>query len=133
MAKIMVTVVLLIVLWFGLSIAMMWPPVCSYAGEFNACINNLRQIDAAKRLWALETGRTNGPVIPAQLDKWYFHDRPLACPSGGTYTYGDIGQPPVCSLSTNAAPPPLKERSGPFGWRWKIKPSPGPQAHRYPM
>ena len=132
MAKVVVAAVLLLVLWVGVSIAMMWPPICHYAGESaNACINNLRQIDGAKEQWAMEFKQTNGPVNPAQLDKLYLR-QPPKCPSGGTYYYGNIGQSPVCSLSTNAAPPAVRERRGPFFWRWKIWPSSGPSSHKLP-
>ena len=35
--------------------------------QTNACINNLRQIDAAKQQWALEKGQTGG-VTPSSTD-----------------------------------------------------------------
>ena len=135
-----VVALLVVVIWVALSVAMMWPPVVRYGGKEAIrgvqgvyCINNLRQIDAAKQQFALETGRTNGPIDTAQLHSLYFHHgEPPRCPSGGTYFYGDIGQVPLCSLSTNAAPAPVKERLGLFFWQWKIRPSPGPAAHKLP-
>jgi len=139
MPKVLLVTVLLIVLWIAVSIWMMWPPVCQYDGKdairgFQAvyCINNLRMIDGAKQALALETGRTNGSIDAAELNRTYFDGRAPRCPSGGTYFYGDIGQVPVCSLSTNAAPPPVKERLGPFFWQWKVRPSSGPASHRLP-
>lgn len=134
-----VVALLAVVIWIALSVAMMWPPVCRYGGKDAIrgvqgvyCINNLRQIAGAKQQSALETGRSNGPIDASQFDHMYFHDQPPKCPSGGAYFYGDIGQLPVCSLSTNAAPAPVKERLGPFFWQWKIRPSPGPAAHKLP-
>ncbi len=140
MLKALLVMVLLVVLWVGVSTSMMWPPVCRYGGKDAIrgvqavyCINNLRQIDGAKQTFALETGRTDGPIDSAQLDRKYFGGRPPRCPSGGTYFYGDIGQIPVCSLSTNAAPASVKERLGPFFWQWKIRPSSGPASHKLPQ
>jgi hypothetical protein len=135
-----VVALLVVVTWVAFSVAMMWPPVCRYGGKDAirgvqgvCCIANLRQINGAKEQFALETGRTSGPIDPAQLDRMYFHGQPPRCPSGGAYFYGDIGQIPVCSLSTNAAPAPVKERLGPFFWQWKIRPSLGPAAHKLPQ
>src|SRR5712672_3044034 len=69
-----VVALFVVVIWIALSVAMMWPPVCRYGGKDAIrgvqgvyCINNLRQIDGAKQQFALETGRTNGPIDPAQL------------------------------------------------------------------
>jgi hypothetical protein len=137
MPKLLLITFFSIVLWVAISIAMMWPPVCRYGGKdairgYQAvyCINNLRQIDGAKQQFALETGRRNGPVDAAQLERGYFGSKPPRCSSGGIYFYGDIGQVPVCSLSTNPAPRPVKERLGPFFWQWKIRPTLGPAEHK---
>lgn len=63
------------------------------------CINNLRQIDAAKNEWKLENGKTTNDVptwndILPNLGK----SQMPVCPDGGTYTIGRIGQPPTCSI-----------------------------------
>ncbi len=136
MPKLLLIAVPLIVVWIAVSVWRMWPPICRYGGEdairgvqAPVCIHNLRQIDGAKQIFALETGRSNGPVDPAEVDRWYFHGRSPRCPSGGSYFYGDIGQTPVCSLSTNAAPPAVKERLGLARWQWKIRPSGGQASH----
>src|SRR5271154_2907575 len=65
----------------------------------NACINNLRQIDAAKNQWALEKGKTNGDMPTADDIKVYLmHNRLPVCPAGGTYIIGAVGEPPTCSI-----------------------------------
>jgi hypothetical protein len=61
----------------------------------NACINNLRQIDAAKEQWALATGATTGAVDEAGCDV-YITAPPLVCPAGGSYTYNELGVDPTC-------------------------------------
>lgn len=67
----------------------------------NACINNLRQIDAAKQQWALEKNKKEGDV-PTMDDLKEYIGRPGAplphCPQGGTYTIGSVGEAPRCSI-----------------------------------
>jgi hypothetical protein len=69
----------------------------------NACINNLRQIDAAKNQWALEKGKKTGDV-PTQEDLLPYLSRWPHCPAGGTYTIGAIGEAPTCSIPGHALP-----------------------------
>ena len=69
----------------------------------NACINNLRQLDAAKQQWALEKSKQSTDV-PAMDDlKPYLHAIPH-CPAGGTYTLNAVGQPPECSIPDHKLP-----------------------------
>src|SRR6266487_977158 len=130
MKRIFVAGALLILLWATGSAIFEWPPLWHYAGDsLSSCSNIRRQIDGMKDQWAIETEQTNGArVEPAQLERYfrtsgYLRGEMPHCPSGGTYIYGNVGQRPVCSLGTNTPPPPLKERVGLFGWRWKIPPS----------
>ena len=66
----------------------------------NGCINNLRQIDAAKNEFALEKGKANGYVVTEDDIKPYIKldaDGNLPkCPSGGKYTIGKVGENPTC-------------------------------------
>ncbi len=72
----------------------------------NQCINNLRQIDAAKDEWALENNKPAGAVPTAQdLLPYLPNNNFPACPSGGTYTIGAVGVPPTCSIPGHALPP----------------------------
>ena len=73
----------------------------------NACINNLRQIDAAINEWALETGQSNGAVVGnvatvSAYIKLNASGSVPGCPAGGTYTTGNVGdlKQVVCSLSS---------------------------------
>ena len=65
----------------------------------NACINNLRQIDAAKQQWALQNSKSAGDV-PTEADlKPFLKDGVFpVCPSGGTYTIGAVSNSPTCSI-----------------------------------
>jgi hypothetical protein len=69
----------------------------------NACINNLRQLEAAKNEWALENKRHNGDV-PTQADLMPYVKRWPICPAGGTYTINPLGQTPECSVPGHKLP-----------------------------
>lgn len=71
----------------------------------NACINNLRQIDAAKQQWALENNKTAAAIPTARDLLPYFKDGVFpACPSGGIYTIGAVGEAPTCSVPGHVLP-----------------------------
>ena len=75
----------------------------------NACINNLRQIDAAANEFALEKGKTNGDAINYPDDLTPFiklnkDGKIPPCPSGGIYSIKKVGDKPTCSLGTNVTP-----------------------------
>jgi hypothetical protein len=76
--------------------------------QANACINNLRQIDAAENEWALENNKTNGtPVTEADIKPYIKLDASgnlPKCPAGGTYIIGSVGEFPACSLGTTISP-----------------------------
>ena len=73
----------------------------------NACINNLRQIDAAKLQWALEKNRTTDAVPTVQDLLPYFRDGIFpVCPAGGIYSLNAAAEEPACSLPGHALPPP---------------------------
>ena len=80
-----------------------------HPGQQIACINNLRQIDAAKSEWALENGKTNGVVVTENDLKLYIKLDSKGnfpkCPQGGIYTIGKVGEKPTCSLGTTLGPP----------------------------
>jgi prepilin-type N-terminal cleavage/methylation domain-containing protein len=72
--------------------------------QSNACINNLRQIDAAANEWALEKGQTTGASIsyPGDLSpyiKLNSNNKIPGCPASGTYTEATVGASPTCSLA----------------------------------
>lgn len=71
----------------------------------NTCINNLRQIDAAKNQWALEKGKKSGDAVTEADIKPYLRGGVLPrCPAGGTYTIGKVGENPACSIAGHALP-----------------------------
>jgi prepilin-type N-terminal cleavage/methylation domain-containing protein len=77
--------------------------------QANACINNMRQIDAAASQFALEKGKTTGQSItfPDDLTPYIKLNAGAAipaCPAGGSYTCNAVGTPTTCSLSSNVDP-----------------------------
>ena len=77
--------------------------------QANACINNLRQIDAAANQFALEQHLTTGAAVnfPGDLTpyiKLNASSSVPACPAGGTYSDTAIGTTPTCSLANTVTP-----------------------------
>lgn len=62
----------------------------------NACVNNLRVMEGAKDMWAIEQGKTDGSTPTFNDLSEYIRERP-ECPSGGIYTLGDVGESAACS------------------------------------
>ena len=78
--------------------------------QMNACINNLRQIDAAANEWALEKGKkTTDPITMATDLTPYIKLNSATsippCPAGGTYALTAVGNTPTCTLSTLTSSP----------------------------
>lgn len=75
----------------------------------NACINNLRQIDAAANQFALENHLTNSSPIKFPDDltpyiKLNSAGKIPGCPQGGAYRISKVGASPTCSLGTTVTP-----------------------------
>ena len=78
--------------------------------QMNACINNLRQIDAAANEWALERGQQTGGNITMNTDLTPYIKLNSAssippCPAGGTYALTAVGDSPTCTLKTITTSP----------------------------
>ena len=77
--------------------------------QANACINNLRQIDAAANQLALEKGKTTGDAIsyPGDLTPYIKLNSAGSippCPANGTYACDKVGSNPTCSLGATVTP-----------------------------
>jgi prepilin-type N-terminal cleavage/methylation domain-containing protein len=77
-----------------------------------ACINNLRQIDAAKEQAALEMRWTNGSAVANGQSNVNVYIKGLTgtntptCPAAGVYTYNAIGTNPTCDVADHVLPAP---------------------------
>ena len=65
----------------------------------NACINNLRQIDSGKEQAAMALRLSDGSTIANASVEEYIRGGAPTCPGGGTYTYGNIGAVPTCTVA----------------------------------
>ncbi|MGO9476921.1 MAG: prepilin-type cleavage/methylation domain-containing protein, partial [Limisphaerales bacterium] len=77
--------------------------------QANACINNLRQIDAAAQQFALENHKTTGGSINYPTDltpyiKLNANQSIPPCPAGGNYACTTVGNAPTCDLSDTVTP-----------------------------
>ncbi len=77
--------------------------------QANACINNLRQIDAAANQFALEKGKKTGDAIsyPSDLTPYIKLNSASSippCPASGTYADATVGATPTCSLGSTVTP-----------------------------
>ncbi len=103
--------IMIVVAIIGLLAAMAIPNFAHARAEAQAraCINNLRQIDAAAEEFAMENGRKDGDTISYPNDLTPFikpnaaHTIP-GCPAGGTYSMSAVGGSPICSLGSMVNP-----------------------------
>lgn len=67
--------------------------------QLNACVNNMRIIDAGKEQAAVEHGHRDGEAIPESEISDFVRDGlgAVVCPAGGGYTINPLGQDPECS------------------------------------
>lgn len=76
--------------------------------EQNACINNLRKLDAAKEMASIEKNIPEGTVPQDSLiddvlkREWKLSINNLKCPGGGKYVVGKMGVNPSCSVHGDA-------------------------------
>ncbi len=73
--------------------------------QTNACINNLRQIDAGKEQAALEFKLTSGAAVTvASVNTYIKGGSTPVCPASGSYTYNNLGTNPTCNVSNHTLP-----------------------------
>ena len=75
------------------------------AADATACISNLRAINQAKALWALEKEKSPTDVPTAQDLLPYLKDNTFpVCPDGGTYSINAASEAPTCSIQGHVLP-----------------------------
>ncbi len=73
------------------------------SSQQTACIENLRKIEDAKSVWALERGKKSGdPVATNELigPNAYLKSQPF-CPGGGDYDYQVIDTLATCTITNH--------------------------------
>ena len=78
--------------------------------QTEACIANLRQIEGAVQVWAVDNGKadTDTPTVgtvaaPGDLVPNYIRSEPK-CPAGGHYTVGTVATRPTCDQAGHVLP-----------------------------
>ena len=69
------------------------------------CVANLRQIEAAKEQWAMETNQPSTATPTAgNLSPDYIKGAMPGCPSSGTYAINNMTSNPTCTVAGHALP-----------------------------
>jgi hypothetical protein len=76
--------------------------------QASSCIANLRQLAAAKQLWA-QDNKAGPDMVPDVADlKPYLPDiEKMTCPAGGTYEINTVSSPPTCSIPSHTLAPQI--------------------------
>jgi len=93
--------IMIVVLIIGILLAIATPQwiKARESARQKSCLENLRQIAHAKETFAMENRKNTGDAV-VQADLWPVYIKGSAfpsCPSGGTYTIGNVGDAPTCS------------------------------------
>jgi prepilin-type N-terminal cleavage/methylation domain-containing protein len=68
------------------------------------CVNNLRLIYSAKEQWAMDNSAAQGAAVAAANITPYLKGNAIPVePGGGSYTIGDVGANPTCSVGGSHA------------------------------
>jgi len=74
------------------------------SAQKTACIANLKTMDGAKGIWALEMKKTDADV-PTDADLFgpdkNIKEKP-SCPAGGTYDLKAVSEKPTCTIPDHA-------------------------------
>lgn len=100
--------------YIGFVIALAWIPLmlavaipnfvkARETAQKNMCLKNLRRIEGAKEVWALQNGSDTNSTPTMQELTPYFKGATnrLRCPAGGTYSVNRVGVPPSCSIASH--------------------------------
>jgi len=93
--------IMIVVLIIGVLLAIAVPSFVTArtTSRQNACIKNLRAIEASKDQWCMATNHNTGDTCAwTDLTPTYLKAQP-ACPGGGAYTIGVVGTNATCTIA----------------------------------
>jgi len=97
--------IMIVVLIIGILLAIAVPNFlrARESSRAKACVSNLKQIEAAKEQWAMDTkaATTATPTFADLVGPTKYIKSTPVCPSNGTYTVNDMSTDPVCSIGDN--------------------------------
>jgi prepilin-type N-terminal cleavage/methylation domain-containing protein len=100
--------IMIVVLIIGILLAIAMPQWMNARenSRSKTCVSNLRQINDAKEIWAMETRQVDGaPCTPADIYPAYIKGTTFpSCPTSGVYTVGAVGAVPTCTVVTGQWP-----------------------------
>ena len=110
--------IMIVVAIIGLLAAMAMPNFIKArtTWQSNACIDNLRQIDAGIQQWALENNKSGtaavteanvSPYLGRASGSATFAAAGAKCPAGGAYSVSDVSTKPACSVTSRKRPSPV--------------------------
>ena len=74
-------------------------------GSAAACMQQLRQLDAAKDRYGMQQALKSGSAVTREaLSQVFSATSELVCPGGGSYTLGNLGEDPRCSDGQHQLP-----------------------------
>ena len=134
------TFAVVVLAWLVLSYVFMWPPVVRNikwepgpTSSANHCINQLKQMDGAVSVWAIENNKHAGDPVTLDDLKPYIklnsRGEIPGCPQGGKYSLKVVGAYPqiTCSWGTNTDM--TRVRVHYIYWDWATPPA---YDHRIP-
>ena len=93
--------IMIVVLIIGILLAIAVPNFIKAreSSRTKSCIANLKQIEAAKEQWAMDSKApaTATPTAAVLYGPTAYVKNTPSCPSGGTYTIGDLNTRPSCN------------------------------------
>jgi prepilin-type N-terminal cleavage/methylation domain-containing protein len=104
--------IMIVVLIIGILLAIAVPNFIKAreTSRAKSCVANLKQIDAAKEQWAMDTkaaATASSPALATLVGTSAYIKNTPSCPSGGTYTVGGAGgtiaDSPTCSVGGTGA------------------------------
>jgi prepilin-type N-terminal cleavage/methylation domain-containing protein len=96
--------IMIVVLIIGILLAIAVPNFIKAreTSRTKSCIANLKQIDAAKEQWAMESraaATATSPALTTLVGSGAYIKNTPQCPSGGSYVMGTtIADPPTCNV-----------------------------------
>ena len=72
--------------------------------QTEACIANLRQIEGASQVWAVDTGASDAATVTfTNLVPDYIRTTPI-CKGGGAYNLTTVSARPTCNITNHVLP-----------------------------
>lgn len=94
--------IMIVVLIIGILLAIAVPNFIKARDSSRAktCVANLKQIESAKEQWAMENkkGASDTPTSTDLAGSTAYMKKYPSCPVSGTYTIGNVGTDPTCSI-----------------------------------